>query len=119
METRLCAAAAVVALLTGCAAPVYTTPAISDLDDNDLKVIVNSNDPEATVESMMAEAALEARRGCSRFDREPEYVSHIRHQERLGAIRLLPGVSVDERRDEHVVEYLFACVDPSVASPRP
>ena len=102
-------------LATGCAS-IYTTPAISDLDDNDLKVVVRSNDSKATIEGMLPVAKTGAERGCERFGKQPEYISHAVLQKRTGTggriaeALVKPAWAPSQAKDETIVQFLFACV---------
>jgi len=110
-------AVAVAALVAGCTAP-YTTPVISDLDDNDLKVQVKSNEKNVTIEDMVEVAKPEAMRGCERFDKVPEYISHVVIQERatfgdaLAEGLTRPAWAQRRLPEEDIIEVLFACVQP-------
>ena len=102
-------------LVAGCATP-YVTPIISDIDDNDLKIVVKTNDRKVTVEGMEAEAAIEARRGCGRWNRKPEYLSHMVLQDwwtfgEALAEGLKPVWAQERAPTEKIVQFLYLCRD--------
>lgn len=113
---RLAIAAMALLPVAGCAT-IYTEPAISDIDDNDLKVMVRSNDPKATLDTMRTSAEVEARRGCERSGKRPDYLSHIVMQKKTGAGAVFaealtkPAWMPSRANAEWIVQYLFACVD--------
>lgn len=125
MKTSLKPAVGVAAIalgLGGCVTPPYITPAISDLDDNDLKVLVRTNDKSATIEQMMESARQEATKGCGRWDRVPEYMSHIVQQDwwtfgEALAEGLKPVYAQERAPTEKIVQFLFACTDGDAANP--
>ena len=133
MARRALLLIAVGLLSVGCSTPLYITPVIWDLDDNDVKVVVRTNDSKIEVEEMLPLAAKEAEKGCGRWDREPEYLSHIVIQEMTTVaeafaeaflVGMADGISqasgqppvvrdFPEETEETIVRFLFACTFPT------